>query len=39
MAPRPRYSVLDLTRIKATGFTPPDGAAALAGYLRRLDES
>jgi dTDP-4-dehydrorhamnose 3,5-epimerase len=35
MAPRPRHSVLDLTRIKATGFTPPDGSAALADYLQR----
>lgn len=37
MAPRPRHSVLDLSRIKATGFAPPDGADALAAYLRRLE--
>ena len=36
MAPRPRHSVLELARIKATGFTPPDGAAALDRYLARL---
>ncbi|MFT4213955.1 MAG: bifunctional dTDP-4-dehydrorhamnose 3,5-epimerase family protein/NAD(P)-dependent oxidoreductase [Microbacterium sp.] len=29
VAPRPRSSVLDLTKIEATGFTPADGAARL----------
>ncbi|GAB3631111.1 sugar nucleotide-binding protein [Microbacterium shaanxiense] len=33
VAPRPRNSVLDLTKIMATGFTPRDGGTALADYL------
>jgi dTDP-4-dehydrorhamnose 3,5-epimerase len=37
MAPRPRNSVLDLAKITAAGFRPPDGRAALAEYLRQLD--
>lgn len=37
MAPRPRNSLLDLAKIKATGFAPPDGRTALADYVRRLD--
>lgn len=32
-APRPRNSVLDLTKIKATGFTPRDATLALESYL------
>lgn len=32
-APRPPCSVLDLTRIKATGFAPSNGHAALMDYL------
>ncbi len=32
-APRPTNSVLDLTRLQATGHTPPDWHGALAGYL------
>ena len=35
VAPRPRNSVLDLSKIIATGFTPLDGAAHLRDYLRR----
>lgn len=35
-APRPRHSTLDLTKLKATGFTPVDGASALRGYLNTL---
>lgn len=34
VAPRPRNSVLDLTRIDATGFRPTDVDTALAAYLR-----
>ncbi|QGN34873.1 sugar nucleotide-binding protein [Microlunatus sp. Gsoil 973] len=33
LAPRPRNSVLDLSKITATGFVPRDGGEALAGYL------
>ena len=33
VAPRPLNSVLDLAKITATGFTPRDGAEALAEYL------
>jgi dTDP-4-dehydrorhamnose 3,5-epimerase len=36
MAPRPSHSVLDLAKIKATGFTPPEGPAALQSYLMGL---
>ena len=36
MAPRPRHSVLDLAKIEATGFTPPDGRTALESYLADL---
>ncbi|MCQ1949500.1 dTDP-4-dehydrorhamnose reductase [Arthrobacter sp. zg-Y859] len=32
-APRPRNSVLDLAKIKATGFSPRDAGQALAAYL------
>lgn len=32
-APRPRNSVLDLTKIEGTGFTPPDADASLVRYL------
>ncbi|HUR75429.1 MAG TPA: bifunctional dTDP-4-dehydrorhamnose 3,5-epimerase family protein/NAD(P)-dependent oxidoreductase [Sporichthya sp.] len=39
MAPRPRHSVLDLAKIKGTGFTPPDGPAALETYLASLTET
>lgn len=34
-APRPACSVLSLTKIKATGFVPRDGRAALIEYLAR----
>jgi dTDP-4-dehydrorhamnose 3,5-epimerase len=37
LAPRPRNSVLDLTKIKASGFVPVDGRQALDDYLARLD--
>jgi dTDP-4-dehydrorhamnose 3,5-epimerase len=33
IAPRPANSVLDLTKIKATGYTPTDSDARLAEYL------
>ncbi|MGM7672166.1 sugar nucleotide-binding protein [Microbacterium sp. A93] len=33
VSPRPLNSALDLTKITATGFTPRDGAEALAAYL------
>lgn len=33
VAPRPLNSMLDLAKITATGFTPRDGAEALAEYL------
>jgi dTDP-4-dehydrorhamnose 3,5-epimerase len=33
VAPRPRNSLLDLTKIEATGFTPADAAASLRDYL------
>jgi dTDP-4-dehydrorhamnose 3,5-epimerase len=33
LAPRPESSLLDLAKIKATGYTPPDGQQALAAYL------
>lgn len=36
MAPRPRNSVLDLSKIKASGFTPSDGPAALDAYVAQL---
>lgn len=36
LAPRPRNSVLDLTKIKSTGFDPVDGAEALQRYLQSL---
>jgi dTDP-4-dehydrorhamnose reductase/dTDP-4-dehydrorhamnose 3,5-epimerase len=36
VAPRPRNSVLDLTKIAATGFTPRDAADSLQEYLRQL---
>lgn len=35
IAPRPRNSVLDLTKISATGFTPADAVATLADYVDR----
>lgn len=34
VAPRPRNSVLDLSRIEGTGFVPADADASLASYLR-----
>lgn len=37
VAPRPRYSVLDLARIEATGFTPRDAGESLRDYVARLD--
>lgn len=33
VAPRPRWSVLDLSKLEATGFTPSDGADALRAHL------
>lgn len=37
IAPRPLQSTLDLTKIKATGFTPRDWQQALETYLAGLD--
>lgn len=34
LAPRPTNSALDLSKIKATGFTPRDAGEALRSYLR-----
>lgn len=34
VAPRPRNSVLDLSRIEATGFVAPGWRESLAAYLR-----
>ncbi|MDF2560608.1 MAG: dTDP-4-dehydrorhamnose reductase [Microbacterium sp.] len=34
VAPRPANSVLDLSKIRATGFTPIDAASSLSEYLR-----
>jgi len=36
MAPRPRRSTLDLTKLESTGFRPTPGAEALAAYLEGL---
>lgn len=36
MAPRPANSVLDLAKISATGFAPPDASQRLAGYLQHM---
>lgn len=36
LAARPQHSTLDLTRIKATGFVPPDADTELAAYLSQL---
>ncbi|HEX2706189.1 MAG TPA: NAD(P)-dependent oxidoreductase, partial [Candidatus Lustribacter sp.] len=35
-APRPRHSALDLAKVTATGWTPPDGMSRLAGYVAQL---
>jgi dTDP-4-dehydrorhamnose reductase len=35
VSPRPRNSVLDLSKLEATGFVPADSASSLAGYLRQ----
>ena len=37
VAPRPRWSVLDLAKIEATGFTPRDAAESLRDYVAALD--
>ncbi len=34
-APRPRNSVLDLSKIRAAGFAPPDASERLVEYLKR----
>jgi len=36
IAPRPLSSALDLTRIKAAGFTPADSTERLEAYLQDL---
>ena len=36
LAPRPRHSVLDLARLRGTGFEPEDAATALERYVRGL---
>jgi dTDP-4-dehydrorhamnose reductase len=38
LAPRPRNSVLDLAKIKATGFTPRDMAPVLDDYIRAAND-
>jgi dTDP-4-dehydrorhamnose reductase len=35
VALRPRYSVLDLSKIEATGYVASDVTSSLASYLRR----
>ncbi|WP_347107495.1 bifunctional dTDP-4-dehydrorhamnose 3,5-epimerase family protein/NAD(P)-dependent oxidoreductase [Paenarthrobacter sp. S56] len=35
-APRPRYSVLDLTKIRSAGYSPVDAAKRVQEYLRAL---
>ncbi|WP_309127637.1 bifunctional dTDP-4-dehydrorhamnose 3,5-epimerase family protein/NAD(P)-dependent oxidoreductase [Microbacterium sp.] len=35
VAPRPKNSVLDLTKIQSTGFSPRDATSSLATYLAR----
>ena len=35
-APRPTHSVLDLTKLSETGFTPPDWRVKLAAYLEEI---
>ncbi|MGY1787323.1 SDR family oxidoreductase [Geodermatophilus sp. SYSU D00698] len=37
LAPRPLNSVLDLTRLEATGFRPRDWRTAVGSYLKSLD--
>ena len=37
VAPRPRWSVLDLARIEGTGFTPRDAGDSLRDYVAALD--
>ena len=36
LAPRPRHSTLDLSKITAAGFVSGDGAVRLRGYLAGL---
>ena len=36
LAPRPRHSTLDLSRLQATGFEPREAAEALHDYVTRL---
>lgn len=38
IAPRPLQSTLDLTKVKATGFTTEDWQAALVKYLKKHEE-
>jgi len=37
VAPRPRNSVLDLAKVAAAGFAPPEWRSRLAGYLASND--
>ena len=39
LAPRPQYSVLDLTKLESTGFAPESAATALARYVETLSGS
>jgi dTDP-4-dehydrorhamnose 3,5-epimerase/reductase len=39
IAPRPRHSVLDLSKIEATGFVPSDGRSRLMEYLQAIDHA
>jgi dTDP-4-dehydrorhamnose 3,5-epimerase len=35
LAPRPLHSVMDLSKLRATGFEPEDARVALEGYVSR----
>jgi dTDP-4-dehydrorhamnose 3,5-epimerase len=39
LAPRPRHSTLDLTKVVSTGFVPRDGSEAVEAYLKALGEA
>ena len=39
VAPRPRHSTLDLTKVVSTGFVPRDGSEAVEAYLKALGEA
>ena len=39
LAPRPEHSVLDLTKLEATGFVPEPARQALSRYVETLSGS